>query len=1327
MDINSGNDTAGLESFIYKGLYKSRFKRIKMTGDIRYEYNPFHNLQLKDGSLSDFTTSKLNFNLKNPVDITIQPSYDGSANLILNDDLNPPRLINSRFTILEDKKYERIDRKGSNDTNIYQEEFFDIDTRLLKATNKVPYIKFNGLAEGGNLRCGNYAFYFKYSDADTNSTDFICETGEIPVYIGNINDPKTIRGGMYHEMANKIINLSLYNLDESYEYIDIYYSRKTSNTSGVLVEEFYKLNTSTALSGTELKISINGFESVTEIAKEDINVVYNIIDRVKTQTQAQNTLFFANVDKQSIDYNELADLSLRILPFTVNDKNIGRLNETYDPIINTKDASKKFGYYDAKNVYDYTGYWEKEIYRLGICYIMKNDEISPVFDIRGRTSLSSFDLNLYTNEPIYETVDGKQVRKIIKYNDDYFINNNSNSLENVKGVIQIAHNKALIEADKSVLKPVGLQFYITGELMEELSKNVKGFFFVRQKRIPTILTQGITIGVDKNSYTPLIYAKNKIEDKTGSFITESFINKNGEFVHNFGDRKLISSQAEFNGLLCPEALFKSNTFENLFTGSDFNFSVSKLNTSDPFIFNSLTPNSYYIGNYKTLDLAPTQLINNVKLTMVNTGSPVKYSGSRYFSSRAGIPEEVIKFSYLGFDDKSQSPTNIIRGEYTGFVGMENISTSMAIYDVHTPGYKLENMKSYFGIRFNSLNEYYAISDRYDTNLIKTNSPVYDNIIESGGAGSEVYKITCYRGDCYISNITLRIQRNFQDPELPINDTIIDSDGWRVNYKGYKANGSIDKEAIAKINRADVNAVRIGHWVTFMVMSNINMCYRSIDATNSSEYALTGNPKSFYPLSTLNTRGTGKINESFMVNTGYDTSLNNKNYFIVPDVPYINNRYSNRILYSDISVDNSFKNGYRVFQGLTYKDLTSQYGAIVKVIEFQSVLIIVFENGVGMLPVNERTLITESSGGDIYVNSPNVINKVIKVLSSNYGSIFSDSITVTANYVYGFDTTAKKIWRATDSSFEVLSDFKIQKYLNDNILLSERDIDTDISNLDVRTHFNAFKQDVIFIFYNKLGTDKEKRFAITYNEQINKFISFNSWYPIMSENINNIFFSTGLDECKKIMNGEDTRQVYVYRHGQAGVFDPDSSICSPKPCNWYGEQYKFEYEFVVADKPSIHKIFNNLSIVSNNAEPESITFEVVGDAYDIDKYITASSNSKTNKYNEVNTNIGKILNAYKTITNIDNIISTQKCIDIKKNGRRLGNIQYLEDIWNVEIKPSKFNDMKYIKDESEIVPGMEFKVKDTRIRDKYCKIKVSYTGDRLAVITALNTIYTESYA
>jgi hypothetical protein len=75
-------------------------------------------------------TEQLNFDLDHPVDIEVQPSYDGSVNLILNDDKNIPRLINTRFSVREKDTYEIVDRIGENDTNIYNSKTFDKDTSL---------------------------------------------------------------------------------------------------------------------------------------------------------------------------------------------------------------------------------------------------------------------------------------------------------------------------------------------------------------------------------------------------------------------------------------------------------------------------------------------------------------------------------------------------------------------------------------------------------------------------------------------------------------------------------------------------------------------------------------------------------------------------------------------------------------------------------------------------------------------------------------------------------------------------------------------------------------------------------------------------------------------------------------------------------------------------------------------------------------------------------------------------------------------------------------------------------------------------------------------
>ena len=71
----------------------------------------------------------------------------------------------------------------------------------------------------------------------------------------------------------------------------------------------------------------------------------------------------------------------------------------------------------------------------------------------------------------------------------------------------------------------------------------------------------------------------------------------------------------------------------------------------------------------------------------------------------------------------------------------------------------------------------------------------------------------------------------------------------------------------------------------------------------------------------------------------------------------------------------------------------------------------------------------------------------------------------------------------------------------------------------------------------------------------------------------------------------------WKHGQAGLIDIADDIY---PTYWYGKQHPFEFECVVVDDPSLHKIFTNLELVANKAKPESFHYEVVGEAYDFAK-------------------------------------------------------------------------------------------------------------------------------
>ena len=181
-------------------------------------------LWAKAGSLIDLDTEQLNFDLNHPVNIEVQPSYDGSVNLILNDNKNIPRLINSRFSVREKDTYEIVDRIGENDTNIYNSKTFDKDTSLYFQYEYNPTITYLGYVKG-NLPVGKYCFYFTYCDSDDNESDYIAETGLIPVFIGNDSDPRSMDGGIKNQSSNKGIQLKLSNIDKSYNYLKIYYVR----------------------------------------------------------------------------------------------------------------------------------------------------------------------------------------------------------------------------------------------------------------------------------------------------------------------------------------------------------------------------------------------------------------------------------------------------------------------------------------------------------------------------------------------------------------------------------------------------------------------------------------------------------------------------------------------------------------------------------------------------------------------------------------------------------------------------------------------------------------------------------------------------------------------------------------------------------------------------------------------------------------------------------------------------------------------------------------------------------------------------------------------
>lgn len=1081
--------------------------QIRPYGNIVYEYNPLRNYRLSSdtvingelveaGSIVDLDTDGFNFSLNNPLEIDAQSSYDGSVNLIFNDNRNIPRLVNSRFSVLQNNTYEVVDRIGNNDTNLYDSEQFDLDTSLYKRVNTIPTITFNSVLPSGNLKVGNYVIYIKYADADGNETDFVGESGIISCFIGGDRDPFSIDGGFRDQLASKSISLTVSDIDSSYDYIKVYYTRSTSDVDSNRVVTAHEIDRKFPVRNNSCNVIITGSEETKDIPVSDINIQYSIIDKAKSQTVCQNMLFLGNSCKPDMMYKDLSDISLRLLPYLIesdSERFIGKTSYDYSDL---SDQSYSHEYYNTLNIYNKVGYWNEEIYRFGVVYIMKDGSLSPVYNIRGKNGIPKFEelQSAYLQSDLWKYENNEKVRNYIPIDESTFDVSGTSYLENAKGVLRI-------NTDSDSRKVYGIGIAIPTEVSEYLNTLVQGLFIVRQKRIPTILAQAYVMPRDLEAEVPLI-------NYGGSYIAERFLDNDRKLNESYLPRLYtISDMARVNRsakvAICPEYDVRQSYFNHLFTGTEYVVRKADIQPSMTTLSRDIyNDRHYYVDNYYG---RREEQFSRAKIIGVGDNVPIAAVEDYNFRGRVGEAEEGFRFRYIESKNKEKEATNLIRGAYSPYLGIIGDQVTIgSIINIYIPGYSEAQMSTYFNTRYEDNSPYYSVSSRLSLANI-------DSLLSLQKAGGDLYTYTvpCYRGDCYICNFTHRLNRNFQDPSAPTNDEVVDENTWKDNYD------TENTENNAKINRGDVNAIQLGSWITFKVCSSYNLSIRSLDPSYPTEEGLTGLKRGFYPLQELSPAGATKIPESSVINGGYSSTTSEKQAFTLPDVPYIKNRFDTRIMYSDISVGDAFKNGFRVFQMTHYRDYPRTYGGIMKMIELFGNILCIFEHGIALIPVNERAVAGEGSGGNVFINTSNVLPENPKMLSDTYGTQWPESVVQTPYFVYGVDTVGKKIWRTNGDQFEIISDFKIQEFLNENITLSEREMTPIIGVRNVKGHYNAFKQDVMFTFYDDLYGFEEKVWNICYNEVMQKFITFYSWVPSYSANIDNIHFSFNRDTSKWI--------------------------------------------------------------------------------------------------------------------------------------------------------------------------------------------------------------------
>jgi hypothetical protein len=58
---------------------------------------------------------------------------------------------------------------------------------------------------------------------------------------------------------------------------------------------------------------------------------------------------------------------------------------------------------------------------------------------------------------------------------------------------------------------------------------------------------------------------------------------------------------------------------------------------------------------------------------------------------------------------------------------------------------------------------------------------------------------------------------------------------------------------------------------------------------------------------------------------------------------------------------------------------------MKIIEVKNSLLVIFEHGIGIAPINERIMTGGGTGGSVYINTGNVLPETLNMITTDYGT------------------------------------------------------------------------------------------------------------------------------------------------------------------------------------------------------------------------------------------------------------------------------------------------------------------------------------------------------
>ena len=440
---------------------------------------------------STLDTSAFGFTFNNMTEIEIRPHYDNSVNLYIVDYTNPNRVVNSGFDMTTGALTDTVYTLNSFASTLNQ--FMDVSKNI-----DVYDVKILPL---GQWKYGNYFFYIRYASASLDKTDVVYATNACQVYDGDVATASGVQGGDgVTGVSDKKIELYLKDIDPTYTYINVCYTRYYGDVTGVQLWESYEISTlyvitdiTTATIGDSIygKITLVGDEDVINISDSEIVTIRGIENICKTQAQLGNRWWGANWKSTPLFNQSLKDFAelIRITyddTYTVSGAPINRTASVH-PVDNAHGQYDNYGL-----TYDYVGYFRGEPYVFGVIFEMNTGQVTEAFPMNGVDNYTLGYLPLDADYDKYYDPDfplfGEDVRS--NYEGRYRFPNSVNSNPYRAG--NLLHILG-VKFDMTFAKT-----YLGTSAADWIKTNVRGIYFVRMDRKENLIYQGITLPGSKS-------------------------------------------------------------------------------------------------------------------------------------------------------------------------------------------------------------------------------------------------------------------------------------------------------------------------------------------------------------------------------------------------------------------------------------------------------------------------------------------------------------------------------------------------------------------------------------------------------------------------------------------------------------------------------------------------------------------------------------------------------------------------------------------------------------------------------------------------------------